>query len=50
MNEEERRKVREAWDRLKPWERFMIAAMIFVGILMSLTGFAMIMRGCQGML
>lgn len=49
MNDEERRKVREAWDRLKPWERFMTAAMVIAGILMSLTGVAMMVRGCQAM-
>jgi hypothetical protein len=50
MNKEERRKmVREVWEKMKPWERFMTTALVLVGILMSLTGLAMMVRGCQAM-
>ena len=50
MDRDEREKMlREVWGKMKPWERFMTSALVIVGILMTLTGIAMMVRGCQAM-
>lgn len=49
MKNEREEMLKKVWNGMKSWERFMTTALIFVGILMSLSGIVMMIRGCQAM-